>query len=146
MIDWNRWNAGERKCFAYIVNPAELDTLSRCESYDQTAASYIEEMTAEIEEMKAYRQAVFHRMQTLYSIPYRLKITLTREKRYRGNVHYYLRHWKEYIGSDIPLEETSCTEYPGTDRAQAIKDYRLALKDHPGVACEMDIAKGKFER
>lgn len=146
MIDWNAWKAGERRCCAYIENPAKLDTVARCALYDQTAARYIAEMTAELEEMKAYRQALFGRMQTLYSTPRRLKITLKREKRYQGNVYYFLCYWQEYIEADIPPELVSSTKYPGTERAQAIKDYHQALRTHPGVSCEMDIAKSPYER
>lgn len=59
---------------------------------------------------------------------------------------YFLTVEKVFVDGGIDPLLIESTKYTGTERAQAIKDYRAALKAHPGVACEMDIAKGKWER
>lgn len=146
MIDWKRWNATERRVQNYIQNPAELNTVERCQYYDQQTERYIAELQSEIAEMQEYRAELFARMQQLYSAPYDLKITLKREVRYREKKFYFLCIWKVYREDGIAPEMIESTKYTGTERTQAIKDYRAALKAHPGVACEMDIAKEKWER
>lgn len=146
MIDWKGYRATERHCSAYIQPPAALETVARCQQYDQDAARYIAELQAEITEMQEYRAELFARMQRLYSAPYELKITLKREVRYREKKFYFLCVWKVYHEDDITPEIIESTKYAGTERAQALKDYHAALKAHPGVACEMDIAKGKWEK
>lgn len=144
MIDWKGYRATDRRCSAYIQPPATLCTVDRCQYYDQIAARYISEMEKEIEDIKQYREDLFQRMRTIYTATYHLKITLTREK--RDSVRYFLQEWKIYDDGEIEPEQISIQTYRGAERAQAIKDYRAALKAHPGVACEMDIAKGKWER
>ena len=144
MIDWKGYRATERRCSAYIQPPASLGTVDRCQYYDQTAARYIADMEKEIEDMKQYRADLFHRMRTIYAAPYHLKITLTREK--RDSVRYFLQEWKIYDDGEIQPEQISIQTYSGAERAQAIKDYRAALKAHPGIVCELSIAKGKWER
>lgn len=146
MIDWTCYRAGDRRCYAYLTDPAKLDTVERCQMYDQTAARYLEELEAEIEAMKQYRQEVFSRMRLLYSAPSQLKITLTRERRYQANVYYILAYWREYIGEDIPPKLEQSTRYEGRQRQQAIADYKAAVKAHPGVACEMDITRKPWEK
>ena len=144
-IDWSNYRAEERLQRAFIQNPAELHTVERCQSYDMTAARYIEELKAEIEEMEAYRQELFARMQQIYSTPYTLKITLTRERRESG-IFYWLQLWHCYDDPTIEPEAIESTRYAGKERARAIRDYHAALKAHPDVACSMDIAKRKWER
>ena len=146
MIDWASYRVTDRRCSAYIQKPADLDTVDRCQYYDQITARYISDMEQEIERMKEYRAELYQRMRTIYAAPYHLKITLKREKRYQDKVIYYLQYWKEYESGEIPPEQISCDRYPGADRAQALKDYRQALKAHPGVKTELDIQKSAWER
>lgn len=146
MIDWNTYRAADRRVSAYIRNPAELDTVERCAYYDAYAARYIAEMEAEIEEMKQYRAAVYERMRKLYSTPCTLKITLDREKRLNDKVIYHLNIWQVPIDPTIKPQLIENTNYAGTERAAAIKAYQAAVKAHPGVDCELNIAKGLCER
>ncbi len=146
MIDWKSYRAKDRRCSAYIEDPATLGTVERCTYYDRSAARYIEALQAEIECMQEYRRQLFDRMQKLYSTPERSRVTLTREKRYDNKVKYYLQWWAVPVDPAIPPRVVKSTTYAGTERAQAIKDYRAAVKAHPGIDCEMSIAKGRWER
>lgn len=146
MIDWTRYGAKDRRCSAYLENPDALDTVERCTYYDGTAARYLESLRAEIAEIEDYRRQVFARMQKLYSTPERPRITLEREKRYNNKVQYYLKRWAVPVDPSIPPRVIESTTYPGTERAQAIKDYKAACKAQPGVDCAMDIQKGPWER
>lgn len=143
-IDWKSYRADDRRCSAYIQCPAALDSVERCAYYDRIAERYIEDMVTEIENIKQYRQDLFRRMKAIYSSPHRPKITLRRER--RDSVFYYLQEWDIYEDQTIPPQQVSCTKYTGTDRAKAISDYRAAVKAHPGIDCEMNIEKGKWER
>ena len=146
MIDWDWYGAKDRRVSAYIENPDTLYTVERCTYYDGNAARYIKALQAEIAQMQEYRQAVFDRMQKLYSTPERPRVTLTREKQYDNKVKYYLQWWAVPVDPAIPPRVTESTTYPGTERAQAIKDYKAAVKAHPGIDCEMNITKGRWER
>lgn len=145
MIDFSSYRAKDRRCTAYIQDPAKLDDVEKCAYYDGVAAEYIADMEAEIARMKEYRAQLFERIQVLYSTPTTLKITLEREKHWKGNVFYRLNFWRVSIDGSIPPKLESSTNYPGTQRAQAIKDYKAAVKAHPGVACEMNIEKRRWE-
>lgn len=146
MIDWSSYRTADRRVSAYISNPAELDTVERCAYYDKAAARYIAEMEAEIEEMKQYRAAVYERMRKLYSTPCTLKITLDREKRWNDKVIYHLNIWQVPIDPTMKPQLIETTKYAGTERAAAIKAYKSAVKAHPGVDCELNIAKDRWER
>ena len=146
MIDWNGYRATDRRVSAYIRSPSELDAVERCAYYDGIAARYIAEMEAEIAEMKQYRAALYERMQKLYSTPCTLKITLDREKRWNEKVVYHLNIWQVPIDPSIKPQLMETTRYSGAERAAAIKAYRAAVKAHPGVACELNIAKSRWER
>jgi outer membrane receptor for ferric coprogen and ferric-rhodotorulic acid len=130
----------------YLTKPSALDTIERCQRYDREAEQYLAELAGEIENIKEYRKDVFARMQMIYAAPWELKITLRREARYCDRKYYYLTVEKVYQAPGIQPEQVSCTKYAGTERSKAIADYRAALKAHPGVACEMDIARSKWER
>ena len=114
MIDWNWYGTKDRRVSAYIENPDTLDTVDQCTYYDGNAARYIKALQAEIEQMQEYRQAVFDRMQKLYSTPERPRVTLTREKQYDNKVKYYLQWWAVPVDPAIPPRVTESTTYPGT--------------------------------
>ena len=149
MIDWSSYRATDRRLSAYIRDPEDIDTVERCAYYDKAAARYIAEMEAEIEEMKQYRAAVYERMRKLYSTPCKLKITLDREKRWYDagkKVIYHMNIWEVPIDPTMKPQLIENTNYAGTERAAAIKAYKAAVKAHPGVDCELNIAKGRWER
>jgi len=146
VIDWTSWRATDRRVQNYIEKPSTLNTVERCQYMDRQTEKYIAELQAEIAQMQGYRTELFARMQQLYSAAYDLKITLKREVRYGEKKFYFLCLWKVYHDHGIDPLLIESIKFAGTERAQAIKDYRAALKAHPGVACEMDIAKGKWER
>ena len=143
MINWSDYRAEERRRYCYIQCPAKLNTVERCQFYDKSAATYIKELEEEIEQMKSYRLELYERMRLIYATPYRLKITLHREK--RDTVSYYLKFIKEYIENDIAPETLETRHYSGKERNKAIAEYKQAIKEHAGVACEMRIEKSKWE-
>ena len=59
---------------------------------------------------------------------------------------YHLNIWKVPIDPTMKPQLIENTNYAGTERAAAIKAYKAAVKAHPGVDCELNIAKGRWER
>lgn len=146
MIDFQGRNDAEIQVRCYLVNPQKVNETGRLEYWDKSAADHIQQLQQAIEDLTGYRKQIFDRLQTVYTAPYNLKISLKREKRYQDKVFYFLTVEKVFVDGGIDPLLIESTRYTGTERAQAIKDYRAALKAHPGVACEMDIAKGKWEK
>lgn len=74
--------------------------------------------------MTDYRKQIFDRLQTVYTAPYNLKISLKRKKRYQDKVFYFLTVGKVFMDAGIDPLEIENHKYAGTERTQAIKDYR----------------------
>lgn len=146
MIDFRGRNDAEIQVRCYLVNPQKVNDAERLEYWDKSAADHIQQLQQAIEDLTGYRKQIFDRSQTVFTAPYNLKISLKREKRYQDKVYYFLTVEKVFVMAKIDPLLIENHKYTGTERAQAIKDYRAALKAHPGVACEMDISKGKWER
>lgn len=146
MLDYHGRDEAEIMIRAYVPNPETISDPARLEYWGSSAAERIVQLQQAIKDLKDYQNQVFRRLQTIYTAPYHLKISLTREKRYNDKVFYFLTTEKVFDDPTLDSLQTDSKKYIGTDRAQAIKDYRAALKSHPGVDCEINIAKSKWER
>ena len=133
----------EFKIFCHMTKPATQKTKSILYN-DGVAARTIAECQKAIEVLTEYRMALAARYAELETLPYQLELKLKREKRYGGNVYYYITITKVFAdGTEAAeLEET----YSGTQRHEAIKRFHQLKKERPGISAEIDIAKGRWER
>lgn len=129
----------------YLVDPSHLDTLDRITQRDRFTADYIARLTEELENLTAYRRALADRYNELSTMPYTLRLSCKRHRSYRDNKVLYTikltRHYQDGTEND-ELTET----YPGTERRTALARYAELQKSHPGIDCELDIAKASWER
>ncbi len=146
MFDYR--NEEQHHHYIYLLNPKSLQTVKDCQHQDGRLAHYMDDLEKELETLRNLRQENFQRMQYLYSLTYTPMVKLRRERcGYRdGKVFYYLEEWKIYEDPAVEPERVSRTEYPGTERRQAIADYNAYVKTHPGIRAEMEIEKGRWER
>lgn len=129
----------------YLVHPDDLDTIDRVRATDKSAEHYIANYQAKIEQLQAYRIALQERYSYLSTAPTAPVVKLIRHKDYQGMVHYYLKLYDRNLldGKEVL---TKTTTFPGKERHKAISAYKEYIKAHPGIMCEMDIEKGKWER
>lgn len=129
----------------HLVSPNQLDTLDRITQHDRWTADYIARLTEELENLKSYRLALADRYNELSTMPYTLRLSCNRRKRYHDNKVYYTvkltRHYQDGTEND-ELTET----FPGTERRAALARYAELQKSHPGIDCELDIEKRSWER
>lgn len=131
----------------YYTRPEKIDTLDRIMSVDQHAVEDIQRLELYIEILKRYRQELckqYNELATAATVP---GVKLVRERQYwnGGKVFYKLTYYTHYIDSD--LDVTNRYEvYKGTERHQAISDYRDYVKSHPGILATMQIEKAKWEK
>lgn len=130
----------------YLPDPRTLNTMDRLTYQGAQAARYAAELRDMIETMESYQSIIYDRVQELTTAPYHTEIHLRREKRYDNKVKYYLEVKKVYDVPGIDPETIDSTVYPGTERRQAIKDFEVYQKSHPGIIAVKDIEKGKWER
>lgn len=74
---------------------------------------------------------------------YHTRVTLKREKRWKGNVFYYLTTEKVY--SDETTETIETTTYQGKERHKAIQAFEDIKKQYAGYEYIKDIEKGRWE-
>lgn len=61
-----------------------------------------------------------------------------------NGIQYTLTEYRQYL--DGTRTEISHTTYSGKERHKSIAAFNAAVKAHPGITAEMDIAKGRWER
>ena len=71
-------------------------------------------------------------------------ITLKRTTTSCNGIQYTLTEYRQYL--DGTRAEIRHTTYSGKERHKAIAAFNAAVKAHPGITAEMDIAKGRWER
>lgn len=131
----------------YLQNPKTIDDMNRAVYWGNSAAQYIKDCESMIQSLKRYQQMIFDRVQELEQAPYHHRVTLLREKRYYQNkVYYHLIVEKVFDSPGIKPVEIQRTNYPGTDRRQALKDFEAYKKSHPGIESVLDIEKAKWEK
>ena len=129
----------------YLTKADSLDELELVQYYDKSAAETIKRMQYHIELLTAYRLSLSERYNYLATSPTVPVVRLIRKRNYDGKVFYHLQTFRRNLNDSHEVIDTSET-YPGTERHQAIADYKQYLKTHPGIIAEMDIAKSKWEK
>ena len=132
--------------YCYLPDPRTIHDMGRLTRQGGYALRHITELKAIIETLEAYQQLLFDRAQDLTTASYNHEIHLTRHKRYDNKVHYYLEVKKVYDVPGIDPEILERTQYPGTERHKALKDFTAYQKSHPGIIAVKDIAKSRWER
>lgn len=131
----------------HLIDPKTIDDLDRAVYWGGNAAHYIAECEGMINQLKKYQQMIYERVQELETAPYHHRVTLLREKRYYQNkVFYHLIVEKVFDSPGIKPVEIQRTNYPGTERRQALKDFAAYQKSHPGIEAVKDIEKAKWEK
>lgn len=138
---------GELWVRCYLIDPKTIDTVERAAYWGNNAASHIKECEAMIARLKEYQQMIFERVQELETTSYHHRVTLLRERRFReSKVLYHLIVEKVYDTEGIRPTEISRTNYPGTERREALKAFEAYKKSHPGIEAVLDIEKARWEK
>lgn len=137
-----RNGASELRFWGYFQDPKTL-TLEELAAQDKRTRRYISDCDELIEQMKAYRLELAARSRELLTMGYHTKVSLIREKRWKGNVFYYLT--KEIVYDDGTTKTISSEKYAGTERHKAINDFNACKKQFPQYEYYKDIAKGRWE-
>ena len=131
----------------YLPNPDTLKSMDDALFWGGHAASDIANCKALISRLEEYQRKVYERVQTLETAPYHHRVTLHRERRFReSKVFYHLIVEKVYDIEGIKPTEIQRTNYPGTERREAIKAFEAYKKSHPGIEAVLDIEKGRWEK
>lgn len=138
---------GELWVRCYLIDPATIDTVERASYWGGSAARSIKECEGMINQLKQYQQQLYERVQELETAPYHHRVTLLRERRYyEKKVFYHLIVEKVYDVDGIRPVEIQRSNYPGTERREAIKAFEAYKKTHPGIEAVMDIEKAHWEK
>lgn len=128
----------------YLIRPDVL-TADRIASYDKSAARTIAECRQLIDQLTEYRQALAARYATLATSPYRDRLELLRERRFReSRVLYHVQIIRTYEDgtTETPLSET----YTGADRRAAFARFAALQKERPGIETIQDTDRKSWER
>ena len=130
-----------------LLKPTEFDSLDRVKYYDESAARDEKELENCLRAIKTYRRFLAEVYNKLATAPQAPGVKLIRRRDcWKGNkVFYDLITYTKYIDSGNEVE-TSRKTYNGTERRQAIDDFKAYCKNHPGIESVMDIAKSKWEK
>ena len=138
---------GELWVRCYLISPETIDDMDRAIYWGHHAAKYIQECEGMINQLKQYQQKIFERVQELQTAPYHHRVTLLRERRYyEKKVYYHLIVEKVFDAPGIRPVEIQRTNYPGTERREAIKAFEAYKKTHPGIEAVLDIEKARWEK
>lgn len=130
----------------YLLTPESLDTVERIVRYGNQAAQAIASCKAMISRLEEYQQQLYQRVQLLETSPYHLRVTLSRERRWKEKVRYHLITERVYDVPGIKPKEESRITYQGTERSKAIKAYKAYIRSHPGIEAVQDIERPSWER
>lgn len=128
----------------YGRRPGAIYDLDDLQDEDKRSADKIAELESLIDCLKQHRQAIAARYQELSTAPTVPVITLKRTKTSYKGIQYTITHYRQYL--DGTRAEISHTTYSGKERHKAIADFNAAVKVHPGITAEIDIAKDRWER
>lgn len=145
---YNRHTSGmaeyDHHVYLYGKDPAAMLSLRDLESADRRAADDIRRLESYAEALKQYRISIAKRYQTLSTAATVPVITLKRTNSSCYGIRYTITNYRQYL--DGTRAEISHTTYSGKERHKAIAAFNAAVKAHPGITAEMDIAKGRWER
>ena len=134
----------DRNLYFYMRSPAHITDVGELERQDKNLARRIAEFEDVVARLKVVRLAYAERYSELYSMQSYPVVRLKRQKRYGGNVYYYLSTFRRYENGQETEHDTKT--FTGSERAAAIQHYKTYVKNHPGIIAEMDIQKGAREK
>lgn len=134
----------KHELYLYGRRPGAIYELDELQREDERSARMIDDLESMVDCLKQHRQAIATRYQELATAPTVPVITLKRTNTSYKGIQYTLTHYRQYL--DGTRAEISHTTYSGKERHKAIADYNAAVKAHPGITAEMDIAKGRRDR
>lgn len=138
---------GELSVRCYLIDPNTIDDIDRAVYWGNSAAQYLKDCEAMINQLKQYQQQIYERVQQLESAQYHHRVTLLRENRYyQKRVFYYLIVEKVFDTPGIKPVEIQRTTYSGPERRDALKAFEAYKKSHPGVEAVLDIEKARWEK
>lgn len=131
--------------YIYHPHPNRHNTAKEVVDADRRAARDIAELQEAIDNLTEIRAALAARYNELATMPYTLKLGLSRYAGWRGsNITYTVKITRVY--EDKSESEELRETFPGKDRHKAIARYKELQKSHPGITCSMDIEKSRWER
>lgn len=130
--------------YLYGRRPGAIYALDELQREDERSAKMISDLEDMVDCLKKHRQAIAARYQELATAPTVPVITLKRTNTSYKGIQYTLTEYRQYL--DGTRAEISHTTYSGKERLKAIAAFNAAVKAHPGITAEMDIAKGRLER
>lgn len=138
---------GELWVRCYLIDPQTIDTIERAVYWGNSAAEHIKQCEAMISRLRDYQKMIYDRVQELSTAPYYPRVRLVRERRYReSKVYFHLIVENVYTVPGIRPVVIQQTNYPGSQRREAIKAFEDYIKSHPGIESELDIAPAQWER
>lgn len=126
----------------YLIHPGTISKREDIARYDKSAARDIEALETHLAALKEYRRALAARYSQIETMAYHDELSITRRK--RNTVTYSVRITRIYEDGteQIKLSE----EFPGKERAKALKRFAEIKKSRPGIIATMDIEKGRWEK
>ena len=134
----------KHELYLYGRRPGAIYALDELQREDERSATMIADLESMVDCLKQHRQAIAARYQELATAPTVPVITLKRTNTSYKGIQYTLTEYRQYL--DGTRTEIRHTTYSGKERHKAIASFNAAVKAHPGITAEMDIAKGRWER
>lgn len=134
----------EIRIMDYLIRPENL-TADRIQHYDHSAAETIKRCRELIDQLTEYRQALAARYAALATSPYRDRLELLRERRFReSRVLYHVQIIRTY--EDGTTETLLQEHFPGTERQKAFARFAALQKQRPGIDTYQDTDRKSWER
>lgn len=132
------------------MHPNKINTPADMSHYDKIAAEEIEYAEKIIENLKAYRSALFERYQEIITASYKMQLSIKRKNfsRYSGRnqIAYIVTIEKIFNRSDINPQAILSETYEGRERFKALKRFDELKKQYAGIEAIKDIEKRTWER
>ena len=135
----------EKTIRIYEQHPEKLHTEKDILHYLDRSEKDIEQLERCILQLKAYQSALVERYNFIKTSPLKKKIKLLREKKYQGNVFYYLLFYDVNL-SDDHEELTKTIKYTGKERKKALNHFEQLQKEKKDTIFEKDIEQRSWEK
>lgn len=133
----------EIRATTFLYDPRGLTDMEKLKRRDDYARKDIERLENALSLLKQYRLELAKRAQELETMNSHIKISLVREKHWKGAVFYFIT--KERIYSDGSTTVLYKEKYSGTKRHEAIKNFKQLKKEFPQCDFYEDITKRNWE-
>lgn len=134
----------------YILSPARMMTVEKCQYWDALACRDIAELEGVVESLRAYRAQIAARAAELATAPYTLRLSLSRvhewdRKKRKDMVFYRVRLSRVYLLDGIEPQDEINDRFPGPERHKAKARFEELKKQYAGIETVVDITKSKWE-